>query len=61
MDAEQLCVLFPWLADASNCLGGAHLLGAPKPALPALPPTSLSPCTHRTHRTHRKLPISTAP
>jgi hypothetical protein len=34
MDAGQLCVLFPWLADASMCLG-AHLLGA-------LPPTSLS-------------------
>jgi hypothetical protein len=32
--AEQLCVLFPWLADASICLGGPTCLAPRSPLCP---------------------------
>jgi hypothetical protein len=47
MDAEQLCVLFPWLADACNCLGGP-LAWRPE-ARPARPATDLSLALHAPH------------
>jgi hypothetical protein len=34
MDAEQLCVLFPWLADASICLRGPTCLAPRSPPCP---------------------------